>query len=97
MEHSYESAAALVCAIGGASAEHLLAFVGSLTLRQYLVSYVCPWRNTRLRLGTGARIAALLPCPEGRRHRAVSAPSIAILRDATPRTARFGTADALLA
>jgi hypothetical protein len=30
MEDSYESAAALVCTIRGATAEHLVAFVGSL-------------------------------------------------------------------
>ena len=41
MEHSYESAAALVRAIGGATAEHLLSFVSSLATQQYSVSYVC--------------------------------------------------------
>ena len=35
MEDSYESAAALVCTIRGATAEHLVAFVGSLIGQQY--------------------------------------------------------------
>ena len=41
MELSYVNADALVRAIGGASGEHLGAFVGSLIGKQYSVSYVC--------------------------------------------------------
>jgi len=51
MEHSYESAAALVCTIRGATAEHLVAFVGSLIGQQYSVSYVCQLAQHALAFG----------------------------------------------
>src|SRR6202171_1556819 len=51
MEHSYESAAALVRAIRGATAEHLVAFVGSLIGQQYSVSYVCQLAQHALAFG----------------------------------------------
>ncbi|SAL00172.1 hypothetical protein AWB80_07805 [Caballeronia pedi] len=41
MGDSYESAAALVCTIRGATGEHLNALVGWLIGQQYSVSYVC--------------------------------------------------------
>jgi hypothetical protein len=41
VELSHESADALVRGIGGSSAAHLGAFVESLIVRQYSVSYVC--------------------------------------------------------
>jgi integrase/recombinase XerD len=51
MEDSYESAAALVCTIRGATAEHLVAFVGSLIGQQYSVSYVCQLAQHALAFG----------------------------------------------
>lgn len=51
MEHSYESAAALVCTSGGAIAEHLVAFVNSLILQQYSVSYACQLAQHALAFG----------------------------------------------
>jgi hypothetical protein len=51
MEDSYESAAALVCTIRGATAEHLVAFVGSLLEQQYSVSYVCQLAQHALAFG----------------------------------------------
>jgi integrase/recombinase XerD len=51
MEDSYESAAALVCTIRGATAEHLVAFVGSLIAQQYSVSYVCQLAQHALAFG----------------------------------------------
>lgn len=51
MEDSYESAAALVCTIRGATAEHLVAFVGSLIGQQYSVSYVCKLAQHALAFG----------------------------------------------
>ena len=41
MEHSYESADALVRAVRSATAEPLVEFVGSLIKQQYALSYVC--------------------------------------------------------
>ena len=51
MELSYENANALVRTIGGASAEHLGAFVGLLISKQYSVSYV--WQLARHALAFG--------------------------------------------
>jgi integrase/recombinase XerD len=51
MEDSYENAAALVCTIGGATGEHLVAFVGSLIGQQYSVSYVCQLAQHALAFG----------------------------------------------
>ena len=102
MEDSYESAAALVCTIRGATAEHLVAFVGSLIGQQYSVSYVCQLAQHALAFGHWCEDGGIsFHDLKGRRHRAVSAfsfaASIAMLRDATPGTARIGTVDALLA
>jgi integrase/recombinase XerD len=51
MELSYENADALVRTIGGTSAEHLGAFVGSLIGKQYSVSYVCQLAQHALAFG----------------------------------------------
>jgi integrase/recombinase XerD len=51
MELSYENAAAQVRTIGGTSAEHLGAFVGSLIRRQYSASYVCQLARHALAFG----------------------------------------------
>ena len=51
MELSYENAAALVRAIGGPSAEHLGAFVDSLTDEHYSASYVCQLARHALAFG----------------------------------------------
>ena len=51
MELSYVNADALVRAIGGASGEHLGAFVGSLIGKQYSVSYVCQLAQHALAFG----------------------------------------------
>jgi integrase/recombinase XerD len=51
MELSYENADALVRTIGGTSAEHLGAFVGSLIGKQYSVSYVCQLARHALAFG----------------------------------------------
>ena len=51
MELSYENADALVRTIGGTSAEHLGAFVGSLIGQQYSVSYVCQLARHALAFG----------------------------------------------
>ena len=51
MELSYENADALVRTIGGASAEHLDAFVGSLISKKYSVNYV--WQLARHALAFG--------------------------------------------
>jgi hypothetical protein len=51
MEDSYESAAALVCTIRCATAEHLVAFVGSLIGQQYSVSYACQLAQHALAFG----------------------------------------------
>jgi len=51
MELSYENADAQVRTIGGTSAEHLGAFVGSLIGEQYSVSYVCQLARHALAFG----------------------------------------------
>jgi len=51
MELSYEKADALVRTVGGASGEHLGAFVGSLIGKQYSVSYVCQLAKHALAFG----------------------------------------------
>ena len=51
MELSYENADALVRTIGGTSADHLGAFVGSLIGKQYSVSYVCQLAQHALAFG----------------------------------------------
>lgn len=51
MELSYENADALVRTIGGTSAEHLGAFVGSLIGKQYSISYVCQLARHALAFG----------------------------------------------
>lgn len=51
MQLSYENADALVRTIGGTSAEHLGAFVGSLIGKQYSVSYVCQLARHALAFG----------------------------------------------
>jgi integrase/recombinase XerD len=51
MGDSYESAAALVCTIRGATGEHLNAFVSSLIGQQYSVSYVCQLAQHALAFG----------------------------------------------
>ena len=52
MEISYENADALVRTIGGTSAGHLGAFVGSLIDKQYSVSYVCQLARHALAFGS---------------------------------------------
>lgn len=51
MELSYVNAYSLVRTIGGASGEHLGAFVGSLIGKQYSVSYVCQLAQLTLAFG----------------------------------------------
>jgi len=51
VELSYGSADALVRSIGGPSAEHLGAFVDSLIVQQYSVSYVCQLARHALAFG----------------------------------------------
>ncbi|GAB7541880.1 site-specific integrase [Cupriavidus sp. 8B] len=51
MEHSYESADALVRSIRGETAEHLVAFIGSLIGQQYSISYVCQLARHALAFG----------------------------------------------
>ena len=51
MELSYENADAQVRTIGGTSAEHLGAFVGSLISKKYSVNYV--WQLARHALACG--------------------------------------------
>ena len=51
MDLSYGSADALVRSIGGPSAEHLGAFVDSLIVQQYSVSYVCQLAHHALAFG----------------------------------------------
>lgn len=59
MELSYESAAALVRSIGGPSAAHLGAFVDSLIVQQYSVSYVCQLAHHALAFGRWCKVHAV--------------------------------------
>ncbi len=59
MELSYENADALVRSIGGTSAEHLGAFVGSLIGKQYSVSYVCQLAQQALAFGRWCEVRSI--------------------------------------